>query len=79
MKKRQLNKLLKKAVYSEIGLTGQGVTAFDENNVKRYGRLHPRHRGLLKPIIEAEKVRRKACFRQACIEVIGEDPETDWT
>ena len=79
MRKRQLKKIIRQADYSEIGFAGQGRPTFmDEKGIKRHGRLHPKHLGRLKKLIEAEKARRKACFRQAVIDVTGEDPETDW-
>lgn len=79
MKRRQLAKLLRKALYSEIGFSGQGPSVIDEPFIRKYGRLHPRHRGVLRDFIEAEKAKRRECFRQACVEVLGEDPETDWS
>ena len=78
MKKRQLKKLIRKALYSEVGFSGKGPSLLDKAGIKRYGRLHPRHRGVLKSLIEAEKTFRWASFRQAIIDVTGEDPDTDW-
>jgi len=55
-------------------MLGEGVAK--ERKLKPLNRFE---RWLLKPIIEAEQERRRECFRQAVIEVTGEDPETDWS
>lgn len=67
--------LLLRANYTEIGLSGY-VSAFDkdvieERNLKPLNRFE---RWLLRPIVEDEKELRRDVFKQAFIEVTGEDP-----
>lgn len=82
MKKRQAKKLRNQVIRSIdylVGFTGVGPTLFDvkphrlfsEGFIKRFPDLY-------KAMIE-EKAFRKNSFRQAVIDVTGEDPETDWT
>ena len=76
----QMAPLFERADYTAIGVTGH-VSMFDEG-VAKERRLKPLNRferWLLKPVIEAEQKRRRECFRQAIIEVTGEDPDTDWS
>jgi hypothetical protein len=77
MKAPKLPRKLKKVVCkisSEIGVGGQG----DKMIKQRFGRLTWRERQRYNEDIEAMKGIRRDAFRQACIEVLGEDPETDW-
>ena len=76
----QLAPLFERANYTAIGFSGH-VSMLDEG-VSKERKLKPLNRferWLLKPIIEAEQKRRRECFRQAVIDVTGEDPETDWS
>lgn len=62
----------------EIGFVGVGPTALD----KKPDFPKPWLPGLLKDDIDAdfeiEAKFRKESFRQACINIMGEDPDTDW-
>lgn len=68
-----------RAVFTEIGSTGN-VSLPDKSIAKERGlkQLNRFEKWLLQPAIQYEKSRRKDAFRQACIEVLGEDPERDW-
>lgn len=75
----QLTPLFDRASCTAIGLSGH-VSMFDKDIAKTHN-LKPLNRfemWLLGPIIEDEQKRRRGCFRQAIIDVTGEDPETDW-
>lgn len=75
----QLTSLFERANYTEIGFSGH-VSMLDEGVAEEH-KLKPLNhfeRWLLKPIIEAEQERRRECFRQAVIDVTGEDPDEDW-
>lgn len=80
MKKRQADKIWKKIRYHIVGFTGVGQTAFDKNIIKRKRIAEPTERQIKRfaEVIEEVKKVRKGAFRQACIDVLGEDPETDW-
>lgn len=71
--------LAERANYTAIGFSGH-VSVLDEDIAKKrkLKSLNRFERWLLKPVIEAEQKWRRECFRQAVIEVTGEDPETDW-
>lgn len=76
----QLGPLFERANYTAIGFSGH-VSMLDES-VAKERKLKPLNRfegWLLKPIIEDEQKRRRECFRQAVIDVTGEDPDTDWS
>ena len=71
--------LIRRASITEIGYTGY-VSALDEGIIAKEG-LKPLtrfERWMLFPYIQHERMCRRAGFRQACIDVLGEDPETDW-
>jgi len=79
LKKRRMKKLIKKLLDWEgvlIGFSGRGKTVFDRE--LRGARITWREMEILKPVIEQERKRRWEAYRQACIEVIGEDPEMDF-
>ena len=67
------------ADYCHIGFSGTGQTAFDKDTIKKRDIQSLDRFGLwlLKTFIEGEKERRWQCFRQASIDVTGEDPEVD--
>lgn len=74
----QLAPLFERASYTAIGFSGH-VSMLDEC-VAKERKLKPLNRfekWLIKPIIEAEQRWRRECFRQAVIDVTGEDTETD--
>ncbi|MBI2482012.1 MAG: hypothetical protein HYV76_00325 [Candidatus Vogelbacteria bacterium] len=76
----RLGPLFERAEYTAIGLSGH-VSMLDKS-VAKERKLKPLNRferWLLKPIIEDEQKLRRECFRQAVIEVMGEDPKTDWS
>lgn len=76
----QLPPLYERANYTAIGLSGH-VSMIDKDVAKKR-RLKPLNRferWLLQPIVEAEQKHRRENFRQAIIEVTGEDPETGLT
>lgn len=66
---------LLEALNYHIGLTGCGPTLLEDKPVRV---LTPEEIVQYTELIESEKKIRRDCFRQACIEVLGEDPETDW-
>jgi hypothetical protein len=73
----RINKYISWCIY-ENGFSGKGTTLLDKKpNFKK-----PWLPRILRRIIDAEKEqdaqRRQRAFRQACIEVLGEDPEIDW-
>lgn len=75
----KLDSLLERANFTAIGFTG--YVSLPDERLARERQLKPLNwfeRWLLKPCIQAEQVRRRAAFREAVIEVTGEDPETDW-
>ena len=76
----QLPPLFERASYTAIGLSGH-VSMLDEvvAEKRQLKPLNRFERWLLQPIIDAEQKRRRENFRQAVIEVTGEDSETDWT
>ena len=70
--------LWERAHYTEVGFACH-VTTFDAEIAKNR-KLKPLNRfeqWLLKPIIEAERERRREAMREAVIEVTGDDPD-DW-
>jgi len=76
----RLAPLFERANYTAIGFSGH-ISLLDDS-VAEERKLKPLNRfeqWLLKPIVEAEQERRRKCFRQAIIEVAGEDSETDWS
>ena len=77
MTRRALKKLLGK-VSRLAGLTGSGPTLL-ETHLPRVPALSRRERAYLRRtrLLDEVKAFRRDCFRQACIEVTGEDPD-DW-
>jgi len=74
----KMSRRMKKIAYkisSEVGLGGQGDNMIEP----RHGRLTWREKQRYNEDIKAMKDHRREAFRQACINVLGEDPETDWT
>lgn len=71
----KLDKLLERADYTAIGFAGH-VSAIDQalSEEKQLKSLNRFELWLLRPFIEAEQKRRRECFRQAVIDVTGEDP-----
>ena len=61
-----------------IGCTGYGPTALDEKPKRALGRKEKELLAACRKDIEKEEERRRGCFREACIEVLGEDPDEDW-
>lgn len=72
----QLVPLFERANYTAIGFSGH-ISMIDTDIAKerRLTPLNHLERWLLRPVIEAEQQRRRACFRQAVIDVTGEDLE----
>lgn len=67
--------LTERAIYTEIGYTGNISTA--DRDVARKRKLAPLssfEKWLIGPTIEAEKKRRRKAFREATIGVADEDP-----
>lgn len=62
----------------EIGFSGCGPTALDTKPKRSLGRKEKIFLQKVKRMIEVEKARRHDLFRMACIDVLGEDPGTDW-
>ncbi len=62
----------------EIGFSGCGPTLWDTKPKRKLGRKEKIFFQKIKHMIEAEKARRYDAFRMACIDVFGEDPDTDW-
>jgi hypothetical protein len=61
-----------------IGFTRCGSTALDEKPRRRLGRKEALYIQKAKKFMEEENKRRHEGFRQACIDVLGDDPDTDW-
>jgi len=61
-----------------MGFTGYGPTALDEKPKRALGRKEKILLAAWRKDIEKEKERRRRCYREACIEVLGEDPDEDW-
>lgn len=74
------NKLYYRTVHSEVGGLSGHVSDIDREYAKKHNLndLNRLERWLMHDFIKIEKKRRKEAFRQSCIEVLGEDPETDW-
>lgn len=70
---RKLKKVANK-VSCEVGLAGQG----DKMLKSKFGKLTWREKQRYNREMKALADVRQQSFRQACIEVLGEDPETDW-
>ncbi len=74
-----LTPLWERAKYTEIGFSGH--VSMPDENIAEERKLKPLNRlekWLLKPLIEDEQNLRRDAFRQAMIDVLGEDPEADW-
>lgn len=63
----------------EVGFSGVGPTALDEKPDFPKPWIPKYLKNKFEKYAEMEKKRKWSCFRNACIEVLGEDPETDWT
>jgi len=70
---RKLKKVIDK-VSCEVGFGGHG----DRMLKPKFGRLTWRERRRYNEEMKALADVRQQAFRQACIEVLGEDPEEDW-
>ena len=71
-------KLFQRTDWTAIGFTG--YVSLPDHDFAKLHKLKPLNRferWLMKPIIEAEQTLRRDSFRQACLEVLGEDPN-DW-
>ncbi len=68
-----------RANYTEVGFTGN-VSEIDKllAQEKKLRPLNRFEKWLLTPVITYERNLRRESFRQSCIQVLGEDPETDW-
>jgi hypothetical protein len=62
----------------DAGITGYGPGTVDEPDCPRPV-VPEKVKHILDEWLEDEKKRRKLAFREACIEILGEDPEVDWT
>jgi hypothetical protein len=61
-----------------IGFSGQSPTALDVKPSRSLGRKEILLLNKYKKVrMEVEQARKDA-FRQACIDILGEDPEVDW-
>ncbi len=87
MKKRQFKKFVRKfRNYYEpelVGFSGTGPSALDKDylsKLKKRPRIMPKEWEFIKShdLIAKLKKIKKDSFRKACIDVLGEDPETDW-
>jgi len=74
MNKRQLKKARKKAGYWVLARDGATLWMMKGSCAK----LTARERQILGSEIKEAEQHRDESFRQACIEVLGEDPVTDW-
>lgn len=61
-----------------IGFSGCGPTALDPIPDRKLGRKEKQAVQKLYKALETEKARRHEAFRTACIDILGEDPDTDW-
>lgn len=73
MNTRKMKRLFSKLNY-EIGVTGCGPTPFDRKPGRK---LTSSERVIFGDFIDAEKRRRRGCFREAVLEVTGEDVDED--
>lgn len=64
------------ALNYHIGFTGQGPTLLDVKPERELTQIEIEQ---YRDLIEEEKAFRRGAFRQACIQTIGEDPESDWS
>ena len=74
MKKRQRKKLAQKINYA-TGLTGYGPTLLDIR--PKAGILSDKERANNSKLFSELAEIKQDCFKKACIEVLGEDPD-DW-
>ena len=74
MRKRQRKKLGKKINYA-TGLTGYGPTLLDIR--PKVGVLSDKEKRKAQPIIDELSKIKQQCFKDACIEVLGENPD-EW-
>lgn len=61
-----------------FGLTGYGPTALDVKPSRKLGRKETIVFNKLVKELDRVKTARQEVFRQACIDILGEDPDTDW-
>jgi len=71
---RKFKKILRK-ISHYVGIGGNGTSLIDR---PRFGKLTWRERQKYAEHIGFVRDLHRACFRKACINVLGEDPETDW-
>jgi len=77
MEDERMNEILAWAEY-EAGFSGTGPTLLDKKPEYPEPTQEERALCLYDDFVKTEKVVRWEAFRQACIAVMGEDPETDW-
>lgn len=73
----RMPRLYQRTVFTEIGHFSGNVSALDKDIAEKHN-LHPLNRferWLMKDIIREEKEIRKDAFREACLNILGEDPE----
>lgn len=73
MNKRRMKKLFRK-VDKLTGLSGEPCPLL-YGPTPVLGRVEAELAG---PLIQEVRKIKRGCFRQACIDVLGEDPEEDW-
>jgi len=79
VKKRRLPRKLKKVLQKinfQTGLGGAGHPSFLDINP--HGALTWRELKKYRKTFDKFKKVKRGVFRQACIDVLGEDPDTDW-
>lgn len=75
----RFSRLSRRAHFTEIGFSG--YVSDSDRNLAAEQKVQPLNRfekWLLRPYIEAAQKARRRAYRQACIEVTGEDPEVDY-
>lgn len=72
MRKRHWKKLARKIQYFADPAFAQLL------GIKCPANIPATQGGVAAPLLDMERGRHKKAFRQSCIEVLGEDPETDW-
>lgn len=62
-----------------VGFSGVGPTLLDKEPPRKLGRKEKiLFNKMLPKVKEVYGKAKQDAFRQACIEVLGEDPDTDW-
>ena len=61
-----------------VGFSGSGPSMLDDKPKRALGKKEAETVKKFQTAIEQEKARRHQCFRDACMDILGEDPDIDW-